>query len=284
MGIFVDIITHHMNSLSFVPTGFFFKRMKLQEAYGDLTFPRDKVISSLYKIKKDLKSTKKDDVLFDINNEFLCVGIRFREYNSADFGNNLKQQYPQAGIVGGYFDPNTNFINILISDSFITKFLNEEFEDLADGIIGMSTHENIHDQQILKSKGLIKGLNPNNKLQTKKEIDEYLSSPEEIDANAGEFARFLYNLHLRGSQIGELIRNHNKTLFDCKSYQKYWESFGIITLSKDALDKDGLWRLKIWKRFLKNTIAYLHTTLNYYGSLDSNKTLKNVDDLENKQK
>lgn len=270
MSRFIDIITHHMNSLSFTPTGFFYKHLGLEEAYDNLSFSRDKVISSLYKIKSDLDSIDKNDILFELNNEFLCIGVRFKEYSN-DYGVNLNPEYPNVGIIGGYFDPDSNFINILISDDFINKFLEEDFDNLADGIIGMSTHENIHSQQIVKSKGLAKGLSSDNNLQTNKEIDAYYSELEEISAHACEFARYLYNLHLRGNQIEELIRSHNKKLLDCQSYKKYWERFGIITLSKDELDKDGLWRLKVWKRFLKNTVSYLRTTLKYFGSLDYNK-------------
>ena len=273
--IMTSVYTYAMGSIrNATITGFLLTTMNLKESYVDLSFDRDNVFCSLNAVYLETNNKSKREILDELNDDFLNIGIMFLENDNAY--KTTRYKYPSAGIRFAEYDPESRFIKIYVSDEFISHFLNKDFEEITDAIMQISSHEDTHRQQVDRSNNKAKGLDPNNTLQTPSEWKEYYSNPTEIDAHAAEFARYLYNKDLKSGEIIHLINNQAKSLWDCPAYKQYWDMFGIITRCKDEFDKDAYERLYIWKRFLKRTIAYLQSTFKYHFGLDESRVLSKL--------
>lgn len=270
-----SIYTYAMGSVrNATITGFLLTTMNLNESYVDLSFDRDNVFCSLNAVYLETNDKSKREILDELNDDFLNIGIMFLENDNAYKTNRYK--YQNAGIRFAEYDVESRFIKIYVSDEFIFHFLNKDFEEITDAIMQISSHEDTHRQQVDRSNNKVKGLRLNNYLQTQSELKEYYSNPTEIDAHAAEFARYLYNKDLKSGEIVNLINNQSKSLLECTAYKQYWDMFGIITRCKDKLDKDGYERLHVWKRFIKRTVVYLQSTFKYHFGLDESKVMSKL--------
>ena len=279
MNRFKDIVTCHMFSISSKTTNFLYKCAGLYEAYVDLTFTKDEVINSLKSVLYSIDEFNPQDVLDDLNEEMLNVGILLLPYSNKS--KYISVKYPKAGIVNGKFDPESQLICMYINDTFFKQLQSENFEILANAIIECSTHEDTYKQQIKNSNGKAKGIDINNKFKTKKEIQEYLVNFGEIDAHARETAIQLLNQNYSGIEIGQMINNRNKSLLAYPSYKLYYTYFGqVYLIPKENWDKDCYFRLKIWKRFLSRIIAYLITLGKYKYTVKKSNALKYLTNLE----
>lgn len=258
MGYFKTIFMPIFESIRIKPTNFLLYCNNLTEEYHDLSFTKNDTINSLKLVRDEINN--KEDVLDALNDEFLSVGIYFKQLKTSEY----TPIYKQAGIIYGEYIPREPFLYIYVNDGFIDNFLENKFEVLADAIVAISTHEDTHRQQNSLSGGKIKGtLDEVFPINTAEKVKTYLGNPAEIDAHAREAAMNFYNLGLGGKELLNKIKNKDKVLFVSRAYSQYWSAFGIMTNCKDKLDEDGRQRLKIWKRFLKRIIAYLSTTERY---------------------
>ena len=279
MNHFKDVVTCYMFSISSKTTNFLYKCAGLYEAYVDLTFTKDEVINSLKSVLYNIDKFNYQDVLDNLNEEMLNVGIVFLLYSNELKHINVK--YPKAGIVNGKFDPESQLIYMYINDTFFKQLQLENFETLANVIIECSTHEDTHKQQIKNSNGKTRGIDINNEFKTKKEIQEYLMNFGEIDAHARETAIQLLNQNYSGVEIGQMINNRDKILLTYPSYKLYYTYFGqVYLIPKENWDKDCHFRLKIWKRFLSRIIVYLITLGKYKYTIKKSDALKYLIDLE----
>lgn len=267
MGYFRTIFMPIFESIRIKPTNFLLYCNGLTEEYHDLSFTKNDTINSLKLVRDEIND--KDEILDALNDEFLSVGVYFKENKNSG----QTPIYKCAGIVSGEYIPKEPFLYIYVNDTFIDNFLNNQFEVLADAIVAISTHEDTHRQQDSLSRGKIKGT-PDEAfpINTAEKVKIYLGNPAEIDAHAREAAMNFYNLRLGGKELLNKIKNKDKVLLSSRAYFQYWSAFGIMTNCKDKLDEDGKQRLKIWKRFLKRIIAYLSTTERYKFAMSVQNT------------
>lgn len=260
---FRDFIPFYFDSLKLKNFDFLLKCFNLKEAYQDISIDLNLIEKSLFLVKLSLKDSFSEEDFFDsLNNEFLNVGVFFEK-----FSDDLKRRkflYEDAGIVEASFEAETNFIKILVSNSFIDKFKKDCFSVLSKAILSIFMHEETHKQQFVFSRGKMKGTTPEiSDLRTEEHFRKYLENPIEIDAHAREVAIFLFNKNFSGKKIVSLLKVCDKLLFESTAFEKYWKIFGMAIKIKGNLDSDAVLRIKVWKRFLKRIVAYLQTTNKY---------------------
>lgn len=269
---FIDIIPIQAFRLSNRLNNFYLDRLvNLTESYDDIKFDKEDVKCSLQSVKLDLENNDKETILDDLNNEFLCVGIIFIDCSGSHSG--LRVQYPKEGIVYGLFNSETNFKEIYVNDTFFSNFLNDEFDLLSNGIMGISTHEDTHSQQISHSNGKVKGIDSNLDLSSYEGMKQYLSHYTEIDAHARESAMYLYSQGYNWSEIKQMInqsiqnRKLTHPISGCSAFEKYWNFIGRVAYSDvktPEQKKIKLECLHVWKRFLMRLMSYLTSSLKYY--------------------
>ena len=258
--------------------------MNLNEVYDDLTFSKEEVISSLEVVRIETKNLDKKDIIDNLNNEFLGIGIMFLDNDSYNEKSN-HAIYPNEGIVNSEYNKDKQMTYVYINNTFIDNFINKKYNLLSNGIIASAMHEDTHKQQIMRSNDKAKGLNKDVDINTKEGFQTYLENDKEIDAHAREVAIYLYNLGYSGSEIGKMLNENNPELIKNAAYEKYWNFFGITTKIDNVYqlkDKDTIHRLKVWKRFLSRIIAYLITTNKYKFTVKYEDALKKLKDIENK--
>ena len=272
---FIDFLPLFFESIKAKNTNFLVE-CYLNERYIDLNFTKDEALNSLKVIYSDLTNTDPNNIVNDLSNEFLSVGVIFQYIKDTSSYN---YTWKKAGILKNEYDSTSNLITLYITDIFIKNFLNKNFDILAEAITAAGCHEDTHRQQWELSHGKAKGTSTNLlNNPTQVNFKTYLENPTEIDAHAREVAIYLYNKKLTANQIINLLNTNNKDLMEISSYKKYWDTFGIMLNYPDILDKDGINRLKTWKRFLKRIIAYLQTTIKYkYSTLIPQKALQQID-------
>lgn len=283
--IFRSLIPLFIESISFRHKDFLLKSTTLSEKYDDLGFDKKEVMASLQCVRDTIQNLDPNNILNELNNEFLGVGVIFMPYNNS-YGS-LGIGYPKEGIIGGDYDQQHRISYVYINDDFIEHFIDKKYDLLSNAIVSICTHENTHEQQIDHSNGKVKGLNPNVKINTRKGFQQYLELFSEIDAHAREVASYLYNTGNSGAKISQMINDNDPILKSVKAYNVYWEYFGIVTTFKDIRDikeKDTLHRLQVWKRFLSRIVAYLINTNRYQFTIEKKDALKNLTGLENKLK
>lgn len=279
-GLFINVITSVMRAISSKPTDYLLKCTNLEEAYEELPLENEEVWCSLEYIRSNIEDLSKENILDELNNEFLGKGIMFLDY-TGKYGN-IKINYPKEGIICGEYIPSKRMIYVYIDNAFIDNFINKQYDLLTNAIIATCIHEDTHKQQIQFSNGKAKGLDPKVNLGSYIGTKQYLENPTEIDAHARETARYLFDLDYDGAKICEMINRGDPALLSSPAYKKYWENFGIATKLKK--DKDALQRLKVWRRFLSRIVAYLVTTLRYKFSVNYDKPFKNLTNIENQIK
>lgn len=279
----MNIITCFLRSISIKHVNYLLKCTTLTEKYDDISFSKEEVISSLEKVRIETEKLDKDNILDNLNNEFIGIGLLFIDNAFSEY-NNTHVLYPKEGIVTSEYKPNRRITYIYVNDDFINNFINKNYEILSNGILATSIHEDTHKQQLNHSNNKVKGLDSNVDINSKSGFQKYLEKTEEIDAHAREVALYLYNLGYSGSQIGQMLNKNDPELMKSSSYEKYWNFFGIITTLKNVnklKDKDSIRRLKVWKRFLSKIVAYLITTAKYKFTVKYEDALKRLKTIEN---
>ena len=296
---FIPIQVFRVSELLQYKINSFLERLiTLEEAYVEPKINKRDIECSLQSIKIDLDDENKETILDDLNNEFLCLGILFFE-DDGRYGK-IIPSYPKEGIVYGDYNPQTRFMEICINDTFFSNFLDDNFELLSNGLMGIITHEDTHNQQIDHSKGKVKSISSDINLHTMTGMKDYLSHYTEIDAHARETAIYLYNNGYDGSQIKQMInqciqnKKPNRQLNDCSSFMKMWNYIGQVACAEiDSKKNPKEYKVKIdcfhtWRRFLTRLMYYLTSTLRYAHKLGDYKyQMKNLSkyekELKNKQ-
>lgn len=273
---YMSIITSYIDWLSKRISSVYLSTLynsNLKEAYKPLNITQNNIKASILSIlytNKDILNTLSNSELLDLlNDEFLKAKIIF--VPSDELKIKATPKYERSGLVYAETD---YLIEIYVNNTFYNILRNTEIDsddqniiNLADDIYSLYSHEATHLNQKEKEKIPQSGIDPNT-LTTPSKVTKYLSQIREIAGHARELANQLILSEKSVKEIENLLSTRSGSIYLAKNYkiyQLYWLNFGIaLNIPNKDRDKDALWRIKIFNRFKKYIVYFLHLDLRFF--------------------
>ena len=129
-----------MSRISLKATDYLLKCTNPAEEYESLEFTKEDAIESLEYIKNNSDGLDKDDILFELGNEFLGVGIMFLD--ESEYNKKVDADCSKSGIVCSEYNQERKMTYVYVNDVFVDNLINEKYDLLADDIIKFSKIKN----------------------------------------------------------------------------------------------------------------------------------------------